>query len=155
MTIDFKDNEALQSLVTSDFGDWSGSFTIDQQLISDFAEMTGDDMWMHVDEDRCAKESPYGCTIAHGFLVLSLLPKMPNEKSLIGDIGGYSFMMNYGSDRLRFSGAVIVGSTIHSRSRIKAIEVTEKNTRITLEQHVHVVGEERPALIYELTMVLM
>ena len=155
MTIDFKDNEALQSLVTSDFGDWSGSFTIDQQLISDFAEMTGDDMWMHVDEDRCAKESPYGCTIAHGFLVLSLLPKMPNEKSLIGDISGYSFMMNYGSDRLRFSGAVIVGSTIHSRSRIKAIEVTEKNTRITLEQHVHVVGEERPALIYELTMVLM
>ena len=58
MTIDFKDNDALQSLVTSDFGDWSGSFTIDQQLISDFAEMTGDDMWMHVDEERCAKESP-------------------------------------------------------------------------------------------------
>ena len=155
MTIDFKDKDALQSLVTSDFGDWSGSFTIEQQLISDFAEMTGDDMWMHVDEERCAKESPYGCTIAHGFLILSLLPKMPNEKSLIGDISGYSFMMNYGSDRLRFSGAVTVGSTIHSRSRIKAIEVTEKNTRITLEQHVHVVGEERPALIYELTMVLM
>ena len=155
MTIDFKDNDALQNLVTSDFGDWSGSFTIDQQLISDFAEMTGDDMWMHVDEERCAKESPYGCTIAHGFLILSLLPKMPNEKSLIGDISGYNFMMNYGSDRLRFSGAVTVGSTIQSRSRVKAIEVTEKNTRITLEQHVHVVGEERPALIYELTMVLM
>ena len=155
MTIDFKDNDTLQSLVTSDFGDWSGSFTIDQKLISDFAEMTGDEMWMHVDEERCAKESPYGCTIAHGFLILSLLPKMPNEKSLIGDISGYNFMMNYGSDRLRFSGAVTVGSTIQSRSRVKAIEVTEKNTRITLEQHVHVVGEERPALIYELTMVLM
>ena len=155
MTIDFKDNDALQSLVTSDFGDWSGSFTIDQQLISDFAEMTGDDMWMHVDEERCAKESPYGCTIAHGFLILSLLPKMPNDKSLSGDISGYIFMMNFGSDRLRFSGAVTVGSTIQSRSRVKAIEVTEKNTRITLEQHVHVVGEERPALIYELTMVLM
>ena len=155
MPLDFKDNDALQRLVTIDFGDWSGSFTIDQQLISDFAEMTGDEMWMHVDEERCAKESPYGCTIAHGFLILSLLPKMPNEKSLIGDISGYSFMMNYGSDRLRFSGAVTVGSTIQSRSRVKAIEVTEKNTRITLEQHVHVVGEERPALIYELTMVLM
>ena len=79
--------------------------------------MTGDDMWMHVDEERCAKKAPTVVPLLM-VLILSLLPKMPNEKA-IGEISGYSFMMNYGSDRLRFSGAVTVGSTIHSRSRLK------------------------------------
>lgn len=155
MTIHYKDKENLQSLVTEDFGEWSAAFKVEQKLINDFAQMTGDDMWMHVDEERCAKESPYGCTIAHGFLLLSCLPKMPGKTSLIGDIEGYSHMMNYGSDRLRFSGAVPVNSEIHSRSRVKAVEVTEKNTRLTMEQHVNIVGEDRPALIYELTMVFI
>ncbi len=155
MTIHYKDAEKLQSLVTEEFGEWSDSFTVTQKLISDFAELSGDDMWMHVDEERCAKDSPYGCTIAHGFLLLSCLPKMPGKKSLIGDIEGFSHMMNYGSDRLRFSGAVPVNSKIHSRSRVKAVEVTEKNTRLTMETHVNIVGEDRPALIYELTMVFI
>lgn len=155
MTIHYKDGEKLQTLVTEEFGEWSGSFTVTQKLISDFAELSGDDMWMHVDEERCAKESPYGCTIAHGFLLLSCLPKMPGKKSLIGDIEGFGHMMNYGSDRLRFSGAVPVNSSIHSRSRVKAVEVTEKNTRLTMETHVNIVGEDRPALIYELTMVFI
>lgn len=155
MTIHYKDAEKLQTLVTEAFGEWSEPFKVEQKLINDFAEMTGDDMWMHVDEERCAKESPYGCTIAHGFLLLSCLPKMPGKTSLIGDIEGYGHMMNYGSDRLRFSGAVPVNSEIHSRSRIKAVEVTEKNTRLTMEQHVNIVGEDRPALIYELTMVFI
>ena len=149
----FDNLEAYAAEVGNEIGvsEW---MVIDQDRINKFAEATGDHQWIHLDGERTQRELGMP-TIAHGFLILSLLPKMPNEKSLIGDISGYSFMMNYGSDRLRFSGAVTVGSTIHSRSRIKAIEVTEKNTRITLEQHVHVVGEERPALIYELTMVLM
>ena len=149
----FDNLEACAAEVGNEIGvsEW---MVIDQDRINKFAEATGDHQWIHLDGERTQRELGMP-TIAHGFLILSLLPKMPNEKSLIGDISGYSFMMNYGSDRLRFSGAVTVGSTIHSRSRIKAIEVTEKNTRITLEQHVHVVGEERPALIYELTMVLM
>jgi acyl dehydratase len=155
MAIHYKDEEQMQTLITEEFGEWSQPFKIEQKLISDFAEMTGDDMWMHVDEARCAKESPYGCTIAHGFLILACLPKMPGKKSLIADIEGYGHMMNYGSDRLRFSGAVPVNSEIHSRSRVKAVQVTEKNTRLTLEQHVNIVGEERPALIYELTMVFI
>lgn len=155
MTIHYKDGEKLQTLVTEEFGEWSDSFTVTQKLISDFAVLSGDDMWMHVDEERCAKESPYGCTIAHGFLLLSCLPKMPGKKSLIGDIEGFGHMMNYGSDRLRFSGAVPVNSSIHSRSRVKAVEVTEKNTRLTMETHVNIVGEDRPALIYELTMVFI
>ena len=155
MAIHYKDEEQMQTLITEEFGEWSQPFKIEQKLISDFAEMTGDDMWMHVDEARCAKESPYGCTIAHGFLILACLPKMPGKKSLIADIEGYVHMMNYGSDRLRFSGAVPVNSEIHSRSRVKAVQVTEKSTRLTLEQHVNIVGEERPALIYELTMVFI
>lgn len=155
MKINFKDEEKLKGLITEEFGEWSGPLTIDQQMINEFAELSGDNMWMHIDEERCKKESPYGSTIVHGFLLLSCLPKMPNKTSVIADIEGYGFMMNYGSDRLRFVGAVPVNSSVYSRTRVKAVEVTEKNTRLTTEQHVHIVGEERPAMIYDLTMVMM
>ena len=155
MGLHYKDAAQMQSLVSEEFGDWSEALTIDQQMIDDYAALSGDDMWMHVDVERCAKESPYGCTIAHGFLVLSLLPKMPGKNNWIASVEGYSHMMNYGSNRLRFSGAVPVNSQIHSRSRIASVEVTEKNTRVAIEQQVNVVGEERPALIYELIMVFI
>ena len=62
-------------------------------------------------------------------------------------------MLNYGSDKLRFTGAVPAGSKIHARSRVKSIERLPKGTRFTLEQNVHVVGQERPALVYELVFI--
>ncbi len=155
MTIHYQDDAKLQQLVTAEFGEWSSPLTIDQKLINDFAELSGDHMWMHVEEERCAKESPYGCTIAHGFLLLSAMAKMTGKKNLIGDIEGFGHMMNYGTNRLRFVGAVPVNSQVHSRCRIKEVEVTEKNTRVTMEQQVSIVGEDRPALIYELIMVFI
>lgn len=155
-SIHFKDAEALQSLVAEEFGPWSNAITVDQAMIDEFAELTGDHQWIHVDVERCAKESPFGTTIAHGFLVLSLQPKMSGAGGAVGNIGGYANILNYGSDKLRFTGAVPVNSAIHQRSRVAAVRVAEHKTTLTLETHIHVVGEDnRPAVVYELMIVFM
>ena len=153
--IHYKDAEALHALVADEFSDWSSTVKVDQGMINQYAELSGDDMWLHIDEERCAKESPFGGTIAHGFLILSLITKMKSGPNGIERIEGFGHMMNYGSDKLRFLGAVPVNSEIHSRSRIKEIEVSEKKTKVVMETHVHVVGQDTPALIYELMFVFL
>jgi len=154
--IHFRDAAALQSLVASEYGDWSDKVTVDQAMINEFAELTGDHQWIHVDIERCAKESPFGTTIAHGFLVLSLQPKMAGAGGAVGRIEGYANILNYGSNKLRFTGAVPVDSQIHQRSRVKSIDVQDHKTTLTLETNIHVVGQdERPAVVYELMIVLM
>lgn len=144
----FDDIPALQALVTEEWGPWSTSTEVSQQLIQAFADMTGDHQWIHLDTERCKRESPYGTTIAHGLLVLSLIPRLQAPPPF--EVTGYSLMVNYGSDRLRFSGAVRSGSRIHARSRLKQARAAGTGTAINLENHIHVVGEERPAVIYEL-----
>lgn len=153
--IHYKDEATLRSLVTEEFGAWSNTVLVDQDLINQYAKLSGDDMWLHVDVERCAKESPFGGTIAHGFLILSLITKMTGAPSPLAGVSGFGHMMNYGSDKLRFLGAVPVNSEIHSRSRIKAVEVTDKKTKIVMETHVHAVGSDAPALIYELMFVYL
>ena len=153
--INYKDQQALNALVTETFGPWSNKVLVDQAMINQYAELSGDHMWMHVDEKRCAKESPFSGTIAHGFLILSLITRMSTGPSPIGQITGFSHMMNYGSDKLRFLGAVPVNSDIVSRSRIKQIDVAENKTKVVMETHVHVEGSEIPALIYELMFVFL
>lgn len=155
MSINFKDAAALQTLVTEELGAWSNEVLIDQDLINQYAELSGDKMWLHVDVERCKTQSPFKTTIAHGFLLLSLLPKMQSLPDVSSIVTGYSHMMNYGSDRLRFLSPVMVNSKIHARSRIKAIEVGDKKTKVTCETHVHAVGSDAPALIYELAFVFM
>lgn len=154
-SIDYKDNEALQALVSEEFGEWSEPLKITQELINDYAELSGDDMWLHVDEERCAKESPFGSTIAHGFLLLSVLPKMKLKTNALAAVSGFGHMMNYGSDKLRFLGAVPVGSEVHSKSRIESVEVTEKKTKVTMLNQVHIVGQDTPALIYQMVFVYL
>ena len=153
--IHYKDNDALQSLVDEDFGDWSAPLKITQEMINEFAELSGDDMWLHVDEERCAKESPFGSTIAHGFLTLSLLPKLKHSGNKLGAVSGFSHMMNYGSDKLRFLGAVPVNSEIHSKTKLASVEVSDSKTKVTMVHQVHVVGQDTPALIYEMVFVYL
>jgi acyl dehydratase len=155
MSINFKDAAALQTLVTEELGPWSNEILIDQDLINQYADLSGDKMWLHVDVERCKTQSPFKTTIAHGFLLLSLLPKMQSLPDVSSIVTGYSHMMNYGSDRLRFLSPVMVNSKIHARSRIKVIEVSDKKTKVTCETHVHAVGSDAPALIYELAFVFM
>jgi acyl dehydratase len=153
--IHYKDQAALQALISEEFGSWSNPVLVDQDLINQYAQLSGDDMWLHVDVERCAKESPFGSTIAHGFLILSLITKMTGGPSPLAAVSGFGHMMNYGSDKLRFLGAVPVNSEIHSRSRVKDVDVTDKKTRVVLETHVHVVGSDTPALVYELMFVYL
>lgn len=152
----FKDADALQTLLSEDFGNWSNTVTVDQKMIDDFADLTGDHQWIHVDVERCAKESPFGTTIAHGFLTLSLQPKMAGASDFLGQIEGWTNILNYGSNKLRFTGAVPVNSEIHQRSRVKSVAVQAHKTTLTLETNIHVLGQdERPAVVYELMLVLM
>lgn len=149
----FDDIDALQELVGTEFGPWSSEVEVTQGLIDRFAELSGDDYWIHTDPERCKSQSPFGCTIAHGFLTLVLISKMKSEPRW--ELTGYNNILNYGSDRLRFTGPVTVGSRIHMRNRVKSVEREPKGTRLTIETHVHVVGKERPALIYDVMAIYM
>jgi acyl dehydratase len=150
----YDDIESMQELVSEEFGPWSGEVEVTQAMVNQFAELTGDDYWLHTDPEKASTDSPFGCTVAHGFLTLVLLPKMRNEPTY--EVTGFNNMLNYGSDKLRFTGIVPVGSSVHSRSRVKEVSATAKGTKMVMEQHIHVVGQDdRPAVIYELIFIYM
>lgn len=151
--INYKDQQALSTLVSEEFSDWSDSIRLEQSLIDQYAALSGDDMWLHTEVERCTTESPFGSTIAHGLLILSLLPKIKSGEDKLQRITGFGHMMNYGSDRLRFLEAVPVDSEIHSRSRIKRIEVSAEKTKVVMEIHVNIAGSDTPALICEMMFV--
>lgn len=152
---DFRDQAALDSLLSEEFSDWSNKLTVSQDMINAFADVSGDRLWIHTDPERCAKQSPFKSTIAHGFLTLSLLSQLRTGGDISQQITGYSQIMNYGSDKLRFMAPVPVDSQIHARSRVANIEVGEKKTKATMEWQVYVVGQEVPSLVYHMTLVFL
>jgi acyl dehydratase len=123
--------------------DW---FTVDQEIIDKFADATGDHQWIHVDVERAKREMPGGKTIAHGYLTLSLVPRLAQT---IYCVKKRSRGLNYGSNRIRFTGQVPAGSRIRLRQKIKAVDPVEGGVRITSESTVEVEGSERPALVAE------
>ena len=147
------DDAALQSLVSEEFSPWSNRLVVDQALIDAFAQLSGDDYWIHTDPERARKQSPFGGTIAHGALVQILQSRM--QLNLGYEITGFTNMVNYGSDRLRFPAPVPAGSTIHSRARVKSVERLKRGTQLTLELNTHVLGSERPSVINELVILYM
>jgi acyl dehydratase/uncharacterized OB-fold protein len=148
-----KDIEALRSLVSQDFSDWSNQFTVTQALINQFAELTGDDYWIHTDPEKARAQSPFGTTIAHGALVQVLVSRL--TLPLDFEVTGFNNMVNYGSDRLRFAAPVPAGSRIHARYRIKAVEQVKSGVQMTMEINIHVVGEPRPAVVNDLVVLYM
>lgn len=151
--IALSDTAALQSLVSDTFSAWSNQVIVDQELIDAFAQLSGDDYWIHTDPERARKQSPFGGTIAHGALVQILQSRM--QLNLGYEITGFSNMVNYGSDRLRFPAPVPAGATIHSRARVKRVEQVKSGTQLTLELNTHVLGSERPSVINELVILYM
>ena len=147
------DEAALQSLVSETFSPWSNQVVVDQALIDSFAQLSGDDYWIHTDPERARKQSPFGGTIAHGALVQILQSRM--KLDLGYEITGFSNMINYGSDRLRFPSPVPAGATIHARARVKRVERVKSGTQLTLELNTHVLGSERPSVINELVILYM
>ncbi|WP_223296267.1 bifunctional OB-fold nucleic acid binding domain-containing protein/MaoC family dehydratase [Shewanella halifaxensis] len=141
---------ALNALVTDDFSPWSEPLTVDQGLINAFADLSGDDYWIHTDPEKAAKESPFGTTIAHGSLVQVLQSRLP--LTLPYEIVGFNTMVNYGSDRLRFPTPVPAGAKIQSRARVKSVASTHKGLQLILEVHIHLVDNDRPSVINELVI---
>lgn len=141
---------AMLALADNEFTPWSEAITVDQALINSFAELSGDDYWIHTDPARAAKESPFGTTIAHGSLVQVLQSRM--QFALPFEITGFNTMVNYGSNRLRFPAPVPAGSQIQARAKVKAVEFSHKGAQLTLEVNIHVVGNERPSVINDLVI---
>src|SRR5207237_8029882 len=104
--------------------DW---FTVDQTIIDKFAEASGDHQWIHVDVERAKREMPGGKTIAHGYLTLSLVPRLGQT---IYRVKHRSRGLNYGSNRVRFTGQVPAGSRIRLRLNIKSVEPVDGGVRI-------------------------
>ena len=148
--IRFDDIEKLKGRISQEFGEWSEPVEVTQEMINRFAELTGDHQWIHVDVERAKKESPFGRTIAHGFLTLSLLPRMHGRPTY--KITGYGNATNYGANKLRFVSPVPAGAKIHSHARLLDIDAKPKGTQVTQEIQVHVVGQDKPALIYEMVV---
>jgi acyl dehydratase/uncharacterized OB-fold protein len=151
--IDLNDGPALQALVSEQYSDWSNVVVVDQALIDDFARLSGDDYWIHTDPERARLQSPFGGTIAHGALVQVLQSRM--KLALGFEISGFTTQINYGSDRLRFPAPVPAGSRIHSRARVKKVEILARGTQLTLELNIHVVGQDRPSVINDLVILYM
>jgi acyl dehydratase len=133
-------------LVGQDLGvsDWK---QIDQTRIDVFADVTEDTQWIHVDTDRAKAESPYGATIAHGFLSLSLIPRMTKDIYRIdGKMG-----INYGLNKVRFLGPVTAGSRIRIRARLLEADVVSDDTvNLTFQQTIEIEGREKPAAVVEM-----
>jgi acyl dehydratase len=138
--------EALKDLVGREIGvtDW---FQVAQERIRQFAEATEDRQWIHLDRERARKESPYGTTIAHGFLTLSLLSHF--IKQVIDVRGGLRFAVNYGSNRVRFPAAVPADSKIRARVMLQSLkqlpDAFEAVYAITVEGE----GNEKPCCTAE------
>jgi acyl dehydratase len=120
---------------------------ITQEQIDRFAEVSGDHQWIHIDPERAARESPYGTTIAHGFLTVSLLSQLINEAVTID--GDFKMRVNYGFNRLRFTGAVPSGARIRGRFALHSLKDFEGGVEITWLSTVEVEGRDKPALVAE------
>jgi acyl dehydratase/uncharacterized OB-fold protein len=151
--IDCRDLDALRTLVSDEFSPWSNEFTVTQDLINQFAALTGDDYWIHTDPERARAQSPFGTTIAHGALVQVLVSRL--KLPLDWEISGFNNMVNYGSDRLRFATPVPSGCRIRARARVKAVERVKSGTQLTMEIDTHVVGRDRPSVVNDIVILYM
>jgi len=120
---------------------------ISQERINLFADATGDHQWIHVDAERCRRDSPYGGTVAHGFLSLSLLP-MLMERSI--RIGGVRMAVNYGVNKLRFPSPVPAGSRVRGRFSLLSVEEAAGGTQLTWHATVEREGADKPVCVAEL-----
>jgi acyl dehydratase len=120
--------------------------TIDQATIDKFAEATGDHQWIHVDVARAKQEMPGGKTIAHGFLTLSLVAGLGGQTH---DIAKRSRGINYGSNKVRFTAPVPVGSRVRLRQKLLKVEDIAGGVRLYYENQMEIEGSDKPALIAE------
>lgn len=135
--------EELEPLVGTEIGvsEW---LVVTQDRIDRFADATDDHQWIHVDEERAAA-GPFGATVAHGFLSLSLLPHL----APLPRLDGARMSINYGLDRVRFVSPVRVGSQIRARTVVQEAHEIDGGVHMKAEVTVELDGSDRPALVAE------
>jgi acyl dehydratase len=136
--------EGYKALVGEQLGesDW---LQVDQDRINQFADATGDHQWIHVDTEK-AKQGPFGTTIAHGFLTLSLIPGLTGA---LLKIEGVRMGINYGLNRVRFPSPVKVGSRVKASVRNVSVEDVQGGIQIVNEVTISIEGEAKPACVAE------
>jgi acyl dehydratase len=142
----FKDFDELKTAAGTEIGasEW---VEISQDRINTFAEATGDEQWIHVDQDRAARELPGKMTIAHGLLTLSLIPMF--MRSIIG-LRGLKNTLNYGANRVRYLSPVPAGSRLRARVGVlEAEDVAPDALRVTYKVTIEIEGGQRPACVAE------
>ena len=125
-------------------GNW---YTITQEMITDFANATLDTQWIHMDEARAAKESPFKSTIAHGFMSVSMISKLLEE---VFTIQSLKMGLNYGLNKVRFPNAVPVNSQLRMLSKVLDIQPLANNgVKATFSCTLEIKGQEKPACVAE------
>lgn len=138
--------EELKTLVGQEVGasDW---VEVTQERVNAFADATEDHQWIHIDVERAKADSPFGTTIAHGFLTLSLLPHFASQAMKVE--GDFKMGINYGLNRLRFPSPVPVGSRLRARFTLQAVEDVPGGAQITWAVTVAAEGAQKPSLVAE------
>lgn len=149
----FDDLEGLQSFASGAFGPWGVSLEITQEMIWQFAELSGDHQWIHVDPERARREGPFGAPVAHGMLIMSVLPRIMPQTPW--QITGHGAALNYGSDGMRFLAPVLAGRAIQARTRLAAAARHARGSLVTTETAVHVLDQEKPALLYRVQVLYL
>jgi acyl dehydratase len=126
--------------------DW---LAVTQAKIDEFAAATNDRQWIHVDAERAKREAPSGRTIAHGFLVVSLLAPLFENTIMVG---GTSSSINYGFNKLRFTGPVMSETRIRARFTLAGYDAVQGGAQLTWSVTIEREGEEKPALVAEWLM---
>ncbi len=140
----YKTLAELQALAGQELGtsDW---ITVDQARIDLFAQATGDEQWIHTDPVRAAA-GPFGATVAHGFLTLSLIPLLFDSGFHVADV---RMGINYGLNRVRFAAPVRVGSRLRGRFKLLSYEPLEGGAQLVVEATVEIEGGSKPACVAE------
>lgn len=138
--------EELRGLVGQEVGssDW---FIVTHDLIRAFADVTGDQQWIHCDPERAKTESPYGTTIAHGFLTLSLLSQLHGQSVKIR--GDFKMAINYGLNRVRFPAPVPASARIRTHSTLQSLEEIQGGYQLIWAIMVEIENGPKPALVAE------
>ncbi|KQV37903.1 MaoC family dehydratase [Massilia sp. Root335] len=137
--------DALKALVGTELGR-SRWFEVGQERIATFADATDDHQWIHVDPDRSARESPFGTTVAHGFLTLSLLPSMLADVLVMVDA---KLVVNYGLNKVRFPAPVPAGSRVRGAIVLAALDEEAGSSQLTLAVTVEREGGTKPVCVAE------
>jgi acyl dehydratase len=125
--------------------------TITQDQINAFADATLDHQWIHVDSEK-ASQGPFGTTIAHGFLTLSLVPMMLWQ---VYRVEGVSAGLNYGADRLRFPAPVMVGSSVRAGVELTAVNPNALGYQVSTRVTIECAGRDKPACVLDMLTVVV